>query len=127
MNLPPQLSQELELLKTEGYNIEVSEESSSFCVVFKDYNLPEGIWNKDKTDLLIIAQTVYPNAKLDMFWVAPGLKLADGRMPQAGDVEESHCGKTWQRFSWHAEKWNPARDNITTYLELINHRLKMRK
>jgi len=127
LNPPPQLSQELDLLRSQGYTIDVCEENNSFCVCFKDYALPKDAWNKEKTDLLIIVQIAYPNAQLDMFWVTPDLLLANGQKPQAGDVQESHCGRQWQRFSWHPQKWNPARDNIITYLELINHRLGMMK
>jgi len=127
MNLPPQLSLELDQLRSQGLVIEVQEDSPLFCLIFKDYNLPEGIWNMSKTDLLIIAQPVYPNARLDMFWVEPGLRLADGRTPRAGDCMENHCGKQWQRFSWHPSKWNPAQDNIITYLEFVNHRLSVRE
>ena len=123
MNLPPQLSTELEQLRSEGYVIEVLEEKSVFCIVFKDYPLPQGVWNREKTDLLIRVQPVYPNGKLDMFWVNPEILLKNGNKPKAGDVIENYCGKQWQRFSWHVQKWNPAIDSILTYLQVVNHRL----
>jgi len=127
MTLPPLLAQHIEELRGRDYTIEVTEASNEICLVFKDYPLPVGMWNKDRTDMLIIAQPVYPNSKLDMFWVAPGLTLSDGRIPQGGDVRETHCGREWQRFSWHLQTWNPARDNLITYLEVVDHRLHMRK
>lgn len=127
MNLPPQLSLELDQLRSQGLTIEVQEDGSLFCLIFKGYTLPKGVWNKTNTDLLVIAHPVYPNAKLDMFWVEPGLSLADGRTPHAGDVMENHCSKPWQRFSWHPSAWNPAHDNIITYLEFVNHRLNTRE
>ena len=127
MTPPPLLLKHIEELKTQGYVIEVTESSGEICIVFRDYPLPPDIWNRDKTDLMVIAQHVYPNPKLDMFWVTPGLTLKDGRMPQGGEAKEVHCGKEWQRFSWHPQSWNPARDNLITYLEVINHRLGMGK
>ena len=127
MNLPPQLLQEIDSLRKEGYTIEVQEDGGSIGIIFKDYPLPKGVWNKEKTDLLIIAQITYPNAQLDMFWVTPGLLLANGQTPKSGDVQEIHCVTSWQRFSWHPQKWNPAHDNITTYLELVTYRLGMKE
>ena len=74
--------------------------------------------------LLLITDISYPNSKLDMFWVEPGLRLNGDRPPQAGEAIETYLGQQWQRFSWHVQKWNPAFDNITTYLGTIDKRLK---
>jgi len=120
----PLLLQHIDELR-KSYEIEVSESSNEICIVFKNYPLPTAVWNVDKTDLLILANSAYPNAKMDMFWVTPGLTLKDGKVPQSGDVIETHCGKNWQRFSWHPQSWNPVTDNLLTYLEVVNHRLHM--
>ena len=125
MTLPPLLFQHVEELKGQGFIVDVTESAGEICLVFKDYPLPLGMWSKDKVDLLVIATPAYPNAKMDMFWVNPGLQLRDGRAPEAGSSMEGHCGKQWQRFSWHPQAWNPATDNLITYLELVNHRLHM--
>lgn len=127
MTLPPLLTQHVEELKSQDYDIEVSESSSEICIVFKNYPLPIGIWNRDKSDLLVITNAAYPNSKMDMFWVTPGLTLKDGRPPEAGNTQENHGGKDWQRFSWHPGPWDPARDNLVTYLEVVNHRLHQSK
>lgn len=123
MSLPPQLSEHIFQLKKEGYLIEVMECEGEYCIIFKSYPLSEQIWNINNTELLVKASKIYPNSKMDMFWVTPGLLLKNGNKPKAGDVLELHCEKQWQRFSWHPQKWNPAKDNLLTYLELIEHRL----
>lgn len=131
MTLPPLLEQHMNQLRREGYDIEVTVEGSGeqarIYLVFKEYPIPASIWGRTTGDLLIVAQGVYPNAKLDMFWVYPKLLLPDGRLPEGGNSDESYLGRVWQRFSWHPSAWNPARDNLITYLELVNHRLHQRR
>lgn len=121
MPLPPLLQDHISQLISKGYKIEVCGETE-YCIVFKDYPIPEHIWNRNKVDLLILAHPTYPNSKLDMFWVNPPIALKDGRTPNAGGNIEEHCGKTWQRFSWHASVWNPSFDNLISYLEFVNAR-----
>ena len=61
-----------------------------------------------------------------MFWVTPGLALADGRQPQNADQLETYAARTWQRFSWHyppGHRWNPATDGILSHLRFARVRL----
>jgi hypothetical protein len=126
MGIPPLLSEHTEELRRRGYRVEVNASGESeFCVVLKDYPIPSDIWSRDKIDLMITAQPTYPNSKLDMFWVDPPITLKDGRKPNAGDLIEDHCGRRWQRFSWHIPYWNPAKDNLITYLyDTVNLRFR---
>jgi len=126
MSLPPRLEDDLARLQEQGHTGTAHRDlagGSRICVVFERYPLPPG-WNRTYTDLLIITDVSYPNSKLDMFWTNPGLQLSSGKTPQAGDSLETYLGRQWQRFSWHVQKWNPARDNIITYLDTINVRLQ---
>ena len=126
MGLPPQLESDLKILKDQGWLVSAcrdSQNNNRVFVFFEKYPLPLG-WNKNETKLLLITDISYPNSKLDMFWVEPGLRLNDGRIPQAGDSIETYLGQQWQRFSWHVQKWNPAVDNIITYLDTIDARLR---
>ena len=129
MELPPQLKTDLDkITKERGLKIETDKrDGEQICLLFKDYSLPKKIWNREKTDILVLVPPVYPNAKLDMFWVTPGLEFAKGGKPQAADALEIHCGSQWQRFSRHPQTWNPARDNIITYLDCIDHWLSQRQ
>ena len=131
MTAPPLLQQHVSQLRRDGYVIEVTAEGSGeqarIYLVFKDYPVPATIWGRAAVDLLIMAQGVYPNAQLDMFWVHPKIVLLDGHLPNGGNSDESYLGRIWQRFSWHPSRWNPARDNLITYLELVNYRLHQRQ
>ena len=95
--------------------------------MFRGYKIPSNIWGRDSVDLLVQVPGLYPNAKLDMFWVYPKLTLPDGRIPEGGNTDENYLNRIWQRFSWHPSNWNPARDNLSTYLELVNHRLHQKR
>jgi len=129
VNLPPQLEQDIDKLREIGYDVEVRREppdGAKIFVIIKDFPLPECWKNADKnsTDLLIIADISYPNSKLDMFWTETGVLLKDGRVPKNGDVIENYLNRKWRRFSWHCKSWNPAIDNIITYLDVVIERLR---
>lgn len=121
MALPPLLTQHIELLRSEGFNIVISE-GQEICIEFIDYTIPKNLWNYDKVNLLVVTHPTYPNAKMDMFWVNPPLSLKNGAQPKATS-SESKCNKSWQRFSWHVNTWNPAHDNLITYLDVVKDRL----
>ena len=127
--VPPRILADVEALRAEGLTVEVLEDGGvTFGVLLKGYTLAPGAWNRPATDVLVLVTAAHPNAKLDMFWVAPGLRLANGTVPKAGDSETMHFGRPWQRFSWHATQWNPGRDTILTYLrEVVDHRLSLRE
>lgn len=123
MSLPPLLQEHIKFLEDEGHKIEVTV-NSEIHIVFKDYKISDNIWNRNSTDILVITHPTYPNAKMDMFWVDPPISLKSGKVAQAANTTENKIGKNWQRFSWHVPTWNPAHDNLITYLNVVDDRLK---
>jgi hypothetical protein len=88
--------------------------------------LRERLGDVECTDILLQVPQGYPLSALDMFWVTPGLALADGRQPQNADQLETYAGRTWQRFSWHyppGHRWNPASDGLLSHLRFARVRL----
>lgn len=90
--------------------------------------LPQG-WNRLAADILFVAPPGYPSAAPDCFWVEPGgLRLTGDRTPQAsndsnpipGDVQPGRS-TTW--FSWHVQGWNPNKNSLSGYYQLILDRL----
>ena len=116
--LPPQLIDEVEELRKAGWQIDLFESDGLACMVFPDYQLPAA-YNRNRTRLLLKFPMSYPSGKPDMFWTEKDVLLKDGRVPQKGDVMEMFRGEQWRRFSWHAQSWNPATDNLRTYLEFV--------
>ncbi|MBI4838573.1 MAG: hypothetical protein HY806_05415 [Nitrospirae bacterium] len=123
--MPQQLTQEIEQLRNQGYNIELYDESEMILLIIKEYSLPVG-YNKLFSDLLLKIPQSYPNGKLDMFWTDADLHLQASNGQIATSVE-AILGKQWLRFSWHPQKWNPSRDNLLTFLQFINRRLMQLK
>ena len=123
MQIPPLLQEHIEVLENKGHKIEVTV-NSEIHIVFKDYKIPGNVWNQNKTYLLVITHPTYPNAKIDMFWVSPPISLRSGRAAQGADTITPMLGKNWQQFSWHVSSWSPGTDNLITYLDVINARLR---
>lgn len=126
MGLPPQLEADLATLMQNGFQVSARRDppgGGRIYIIFDKYQLPSG-WSKGETRLLLITDISYPNSKIDMFWVDTDLTLNGGRIPQAGDSIENHLGQQWRRFSWHVQKWNPAVDNVISYIGTVDARLK---
>lgn len=100
--------------------------SGAALIIVPDFALPAG-WNASSTCVRFIAPVGYPGPNPDCFWATVGLRLADGRMPQAANEQQipetSHQG-VW--FSWHINdaqnNWNPNRDDLMTYISIIGRR-----
>lgn len=124
--LPPQLEEDLNTLKQLGWAVDaqrVPPTGNQIFVIFQNYPLPQG-WSKIETRLLLITDVGYPNSKIDMFWVEPEVMLPNNKVPQSGESIETYLGQSWRRFSWHVKKWNPAVDNVKSYLHTVDNRLK---
>jgi hypothetical protein len=120
--LPACLVEEVKALTDEGRKVELVEAEGIACAIFLGYPLPRG-YNKPASDLLLMLPLSYRNGKPDMFWVEPGVVLANGAVPRSAEQVESHLNRQWRRFSWHMASWNPAVDDLRTYLEFVNSRL----
>lgn len=124
LRAPPLLLDHVGQLRLRGHRVEVTA-GDAIYVVIKDYPIPDKIWSRSSSDLLIIAHDTYPNAPLDMFWLDPPIsrRNGEGAAPE-GAGTETRNGREWQSFSWHVGGWNPARDNLVTYLDVVDDRLR---
>ena len=126
--IPEDLLRDLEKLKERGMVFEVKETEGKVYIFFKDFPLPPNIYNQEKTDLIIFTMPNYPSAGFDMFWTDESLKLKNGNIPQNAEVIEPHLGKRWRRFSYHPynnKLWNPAVDDVNSFMEYVMKRLRM--
>ena len=121
MRLPPALQAHIDKLREEGLTIETIQ-GDEIGVVIKDYPLPAEIWSQPSADLLIKTHPTYPNAMIDMFWLDPPVSLRRDAPVNAATIE-AQFGREWQRFSWHVGTWDPAHDNLLTYLTVVDDRL----
>ncbi|MDP9226409.1 MAG: hypothetical protein M3P18_21730, partial [Actinomycetota bacterium] len=102
----------------------LQEQGATTLLVIHDYELPTG-FTATRVELLIEIPSTYPDAKLDMFWVYPWIKVAATQQePQAANVPREFDGKTWQRFSRHLNDWRPESDSLQTYLVWVRRHLE---
>lgn len=98
--------------------------SGATLIMIPNVSLPSG-WNATVTSIRFLAPVGYPFAAPDCFWADATLRLKSGTgMPQASNVQpipETNENGLW--FSWHVSTWNPNRDSLITYFNIIKTRL----
>jgi len=99
--------------------------SGAYLIEVPNYKLPPG-WNRDVVTVIFLAPPGYPAAQPDCFWVEPGgVRLANNATPQGSNDSNPIPGigprGTW--FSWHLQQWDPNRDSLLRYLNVIKQRL----
>lgn len=112
------LAEEIEDLRKDGHTIEVAEEPNWIVLIFAEWPLPSG-YTKSRTRLLLRIPRSYRFGKPDMFWTDGDLRLASGALPRQSSPEQI-LGYEWLRFSWHAQKWDPSKDNLRSYLAFVD-------
>jgi E2/UBC family protein E len=100
--------------------------SGTTLITIPGVRLPDG-WSKDRTTIRFLVPPAYPYAALDCFWADDDLRLDGNRLPansNAGNpIPEVGARGLW--FSWHlAQPWNPNRDNLSTWMNAVNDRLR---
>jgi hypothetical protein len=125
MTLLPKLEKEIAELR-ETFTIEIIEDPNFVNLIFKEFPLGEG-FNMTTSDLLLRVPRSYPDTGPDMFWTEPTLIFANGQIPQAAESIENHISRSWRRFSWHRQPWNPTIDNLHGHIEFIKRRLRDKK
>ena len=99
--------------------------SDMMLVTVPNVRLPEG-WSKPSTSIRFIIPSGYPYSPLDCFWTDADLTLQDGGQPQNTGVNpmpgDADAG-LW--FSWHLmAPWNPNRDTLITWMNVVINRMK---
>ncbi|MFZ5833880.1 MAG: E2/UBC family protein [Pseudomonadota bacterium] len=119
--LPPD---DLEYLETKDIVFEESVDGSNKGIIVRGWALPDGMYDADRVDVLILIPNGYPDVRPDMFHLMPWVKLKNGnRYPKAADQPVTFMGQTWQRWSRHCDDWRPGIDGIWTMLKRVEHAL----
>ncbi len=113
-----------EFLAEKGYRYNLRQENGAVCVIIQGYPLPSPYLPR-QADLLVRLPAGFPNAKPDMFWTTPDVKLPSGAWPRSSEVHQDMGGQNWQRWSRHfpENRWRPGIDNLRTYLAAIRAEL----
>lgn len=119
--LPPE---DLDYLKAKQTVFEECVDGKKKGVIIRSWLLPDGMYDADRVDVLILIPNGYPDVKPDMFHLIPWVKLTNGnRYPKAADQAVSFNGGNWQRWSRHCDDWRPGIDGIWTMLKRVEHAL----
>jgi len=119
------LQEQYEILKTDYPEAVIQVLPSGAALIFiPKLPLPAG-WSKPITEIRFVAPVGYPFAKPDCFWTDADLRLQGGGIPQnVGNNAIPEVSGSYLWFSWHVAQWNPNKDNLTTYMRVIENRLK---
>jgi hypothetical protein len=100
--------------------------SGTTLITVPGVRLPNG-WSKDRTTIRFLVPPAYPYAALDCFWADEDLRLAGNQVPANSSADNliPEVGAKGLWFSWHlAQPWNPNRDNLSTWMNTVNDRLR---
>ena len=112
-------------LTSKGFIFEEVEDAGKKAVIFKEWPLPTGHFDRDAADILILLPSGYPDVAPDMFYVLPWVKLVQpNKYPVKADRPFQFAGKSWQRWSRHNKDWRPGVDGIWTMIKRIEHALE---
>ncbi len=119
------LDEQFEILKGELPEATLTKLPSGAALIeIKNFDIPTG-WNRSKIILRFIAPVGYPFGKPDCFWADPDLRLGNGTVPQnTGSNPMPGVPGQYLWFSWHLAQWNPNKDNLSTYVHVIENRFK---
>lgn len=119
--LPPD---DLEYLKTKGIVFDQCVDDNKKGIVIRGWLLPEGMYDRERVDLLILIPNGYPDVRPDMFHLMPWVRLVKGnKYPNRADHAVNFGGHSWQRWSRHCDDWRPGIDGIWTMLKRVEHAL----
>jgi hypothetical protein len=93
-------------------------------VLVSDVRLPGG-WSSATTAVQFIVPVGYPAARPDSFWADAALRLATGAMPSNAQMNGNNPPTQpllW--FSFHPTSWNPLKDDLLTYFNIVRTRFR---
>ncbi|HEX8124726.1 MAG TPA: E2/UBC family protein [Allosphingosinicella sp.] len=86
--------------------------------------LPKG-WNKKETSVHFLIPVAFPHANPDCFNTEADLRLANGALPQNSTEQPMPLIGSTLWFSWHLQGgWKPNRDNLLTWMAVIERRFE---
>lgn len=118
-------AEDRDYLTAKGIPFEEVEDGGKKGVILKARPLPDGRFDAQSADILVILPGGYPDAAPDMFHLLPWVKLTNGgKYPNKADQAVTFAGKSWQRWSRHNNEWRPGIDGIWTMLKRIEEALE---
>ncbi|MDN3563722.1 multiubiquitin domain-containing protein [Paeniroseomonas aquatica] len=108
-----------------GLRWETVEDAGRRWLLIRRYPVPAG-YTAERTTLALEIPPTYPGAQIDMFYTDPPLALASGRAIECTHIAATIGGvpfNGWSRHRGLGSPWNPAADNVSTHLALVESAL----
>ncbi len=112
-----------EFLEEKGFSYELVEFPGGTYLIIDNFPFPAA-YTPIAAKILIVLPTGYPEAKVDMIYTIPDVKLVNGQWPQACEAHVVHNGLTWQQWSRHLV-WRIGVDNIRTFIAAMKKELDL--
>lgn len=101
--------------------------NGTFLVKLEGFALPSG-WKPQRTNVYFLIPTGYPVARPDTFWTESNVSLESGApVMNTGNNQQPGVPAGLKWFSWHPSSWNPSRDTLLTWVEMIRRRFEERR
>lgn len=101
--------------------------NGTFLVRIEGFVLPSG-WKPKTTNVYFLIPVGYPIARPDTFWTEATVSLESGApLTNTGNNQPPGVPAGLKWFSWHPGSWNPNRDNLLTWVEMIRRRFEDRR
>ncbi|OPG73902.1 prokaryotic E2 family E [Pseudomonas ogarae] len=98
-----------------SWETQVTKENGRWLVI-QGYSLPPG-FSEQTVQLALNIPAGYPSTMLDMFYVYPAVRLANGAGIPSTEIVGTLDGVTFQGWSRH-RPWSPVSDNVVTQLAM---------
>ena len=115
-------------LMEKGYQFEEKIDANRNGLIIRNWILPDGKFNLQTSDLLILIPNGYPEVRPDMWYFNPAILLAPSNKPaRQTQANINFEGEVWQRWSRHypANDWRSGIDGIHTYLKKVQTALEV--
>ena len=112
-----------DFLDEKGFNYELVEFPGGIYLIINDFPFPAA-YTPRLAKVLIVIPTGYPEAKVDMIFTIPDVKLVNGQWPQNCEQHVPHNNLTWQQWSRHIN-WRIGVDNLRTFMTAMKKELDL--
>lgn len=112
-----------DFLDEKGYNYELVEFPGGIYLIINDFPFPPSYLPR-QAKVLIVLPTGYPEAKVDMIFTIPDVKLTNGQWPLNCEAHLLHNGLRWQQWSRHIN-WRIGIDNLRTFMAAMKKELDL--
>lgn len=115
-------------LMEKGYQFEEKIDANRNGLILRNWVLPDGKFNLQSSDLLILIPNGYPEVRPDMWYFNPAILLTPANRPaRQTQAYITFEGREWQRWSRHypANEWRSGIDGIHTYLKKVQIALEI--